>query len=146
MLVNIDLFAILLQTQIDILLKTLLSLSSGCNKDDVAQSIERSGELNIYTNDATEELNICTNDAHEKKGAGIRPTLDLNVPVEEMQFNNEVDFDVSTHNKSVGTGNVHGITLDSVPVEGMQFNNEEAAYKFYNDYALKLGISVRRYS
>ena len=28
----------------------------------------------------------------------------------------------------------------------MQFNNEEVAYKFYNDYALKLGFSVRRYS
>ena len=146
MLVNIDLFAILLPTQIDILLITLLSLSSGCNEDDLAQSIERYGELNIYTNDATEELNICTNDAHDKKGAGIRLTLDLNVPVEEMQFNNEVDYHDSTHNKSVGTENVHGSTLDYVPVEGMQFNNEEAAYKFYNDYALKVGFSVRRFS
>ena len=108
MLVNIDLFAILLATQTDILFITLLSLSFGCNEDNVAQSIESYGELNIYSNDATEELNICTNDAHDKKGVGIRPTLDLNVPAEEMQIDNEVDDHDSTLDRSAGTENVHG--------------------------------------
>ncbi len=133
-------------TQIDILLMTVVSLSSGCSEDDVSQSLESYGEVNICTNDAPEEVNMCTNDAHDKKGAGIGFTLDLNIPAEEMQFDNEVDDHDSTLDKGAGTGNVHDSTLDSVPVEGMQFNNEEAAYKFYNDYALKLGFSVRRYS
>ena len=48
--------------------------------------------------------------------------------------------------KGAGNSSLHDSTLDSVPIEGIQFNNEEAAYKFYNDYALKLGFSVRRYS
>ena len=124
----------------------MVSLSSGCNEDDLSQSFERYGEVNICINDAPEEVNTCTNDAHDNKGAGIGFTLDLNVPAEEMQFDNEVDDPDSTLDKGAGTGNVHDSTPDSVPVEGMQFNTEDVAYKCYNDYALKFGFSVRRFS
>ena len=88
---------------------------------------------------------MCTNDAHDKKGAGIGFTLDLNIPADEMQIENEVDDHDSALDKGADTSSLHGSTLDFVLVKGMQFNNEESAYKFYNDYALKLDFSVRRY-
>ena len=71
-------------TQIDILHMTVLSISASCSEDDVSQSLGSHGATNIRTIDAPEELNMCTNDAHDKKGAGIGFTLDLNIPADEI--------------------------------------------------------------
>ena len=133
-------------TQFDILLMTVLSISTSCSEDDVSQSLKSHGAMDIRTIDAPEEVNMCTNDAHDKMGASIGFTLDLNIPADEMQFDNEVDDHDNALDKGAGTSSLHDSILDSILVERMQFNNKEAAYKFYNDYALKFGFSVRRYS
>ena len=98
---------------------TVLSLSTSCSKDDVSQSLESHGATNICTIDAPEEVNMCTNDAHDKKGAGIGFTLGLNIPADEMQFDNEVDDHDSALDKGAGTSSLHDRTFDFVPVEGM---------------------------
>ncbi|CAN6443778.1 unnamed protein product [Victoria cruziana] len=57
----------------------------------------------------------------------------------------EDEHDISFSNCKNDIGPDVGDTIDSyTPIEGMQFNNEEDAYTFYNEYALKLGFSVRR--
>lgn len=125
---------------IDILLITVVHLSSSSNEQYKSQSPESSDD----------KENTCMNDAPESIVA------DRNFLVSDM--NDGPESSTIAHNKkdehdTVITSSENSIGVDAgnavdshIPVEGMQFNSEEDAYTFYNEYALRHGFSVRRSS
>ncbi|KAL4189761.1 hypothetical protein AMTRI_Chr08g208760 [Amborella trichopoda] len=60
----------------------------------------------------------------------------------EYSGSREHDVDQTTSNPSMEDPR----PTDEVPEEGMQFESHKAAYEFYNDYAQRMGFSVRVYS
>ncbi|XP_031504220.1 protein FAR1-RELATED SEQUENCE 5-like isoform X4 [Nymphaea colorata] len=115
-------------------------LSSGNSEESKSQSVESSND----------KENICMNDAPESivKHKSFLVSDMNDAPESSIVAGNKKDEHDSTFTSCKNSTSVStGIIVDSyIPAEGMQFDSEDDAYHFYNDYALKHGFSVRKFS